>query len=76
MKNYERLDVRRPIKKSIAHDIFSLDLIEKVDEVKISQPMSKIYSNEEIEEQFATEKDLKIKLADLPERILRNFTDE
>jgi hypothetical protein len=66
----------KPTKKVKPHDIFNTDLIDKQLEVTKEHRINKIYTREEIEEQYATEKDLKIKLCDVPERILKNFTDE
>ncbi len=66
----------RVTRKTKAHDIFNTDMIDIQPEILNKPKINKIYTREEIEEQYATEKDLKIKVSDIPERILKNFTDE
>jgi hypothetical protein len=63
-------------KKTRVHDIFNTALIDKEPEISKEHKINKIYTKEEIEDQYATERDLKIKLSDVPERTLRNFTEE
>jgi hypothetical protein len=74
----ERPNRERPlkVKKPRAHDIFNTENIDVQTQISKEPKTNKIYTREEIEEQYATEKDFKIKISDIPERILKNFTDE
>jgi hypothetical protein len=72
------------MEKSLAHKIFSVDEIEDVIEQQEKRDMrrepdkhlSSIFGKDQLEEEYATEKDFKIKVADKPERHLRLFSEE
>ena len=74
----------RVITKSLAHNIFSLDREEddnederiNVQKKNLEQQLTSIYGREELEEEYVTEKDKKIKALDYPERLLRHYSEE
>lgn len=79
----ERSEGRRPIRNTTAHGIFSLDNEDAdeydIPELAIREPekqLNRIYTNEEIEEEYVTPKDNKIKSIDIPERHLLKFSEE
>jgi transcription elongation factor SPT6 len=66
--------------RSMAHAIFELDKEEKEEAEQREEPegmkLKEIYAEQELEEEYMTEYDRKIKVTDIPERIQRQFTEE
>ena len=70
-KNYNQRDYNN---YDIPHQIFKIPEIESEEKKKISY--NQIFPLVEIEEQFATQEDIKIKKEDLPERLLLKYKRE